>query len=76
MKDIFIMPDERELTQKEQKVIKELDRARPGLGAMAEKSIRANETTGWADIIADTPEAELTVREGFSSNSFMYRRIG
>jgi hypothetical protein len=69
------MTDTRPLTPKEQKVIQELDNARPGLGELAQKSI-LNESTGWAEIIADTPESELVVREGFSTNSFMYRRIG
>lgn len=66
----------RELTPKEQKVIQEFEAARPGLGAIAEANIRNNERTGWADIIADTPEDELVAGEGFASNSFMYRRIG
>ena len=67
---------ERELTEKEKKAIAEFDRARPGLGAIAESNIRNNDKTGWADIIADTPEDELVAGEGFSSNSFMYKRIG
>ncbi|MEH2214275.1 hypothetical protein [Nostoc sp.] len=64
------------LTPKEQKVVDEFEKARPGLGAIAEKNIRNNDKTGWAEIIADTPESELVAREGSSSNSFMYRRIG
>ncbi|MDZ8135139.1 MAG: hypothetical protein RM049_07520 [Nostoc sp. DedQUE04] len=64
------------LTPKEQKVVDEFESARPGLGAIAENNIRHNDKTGWAEIIADTPESELIVREGFSSNSFMYKRIG
>ncbi|MDZ7970820.1 MAG: hypothetical protein RM368_38850, partial [Nostoc sp. DedSLP03] len=60
------------LTPKEQKVVDEFENARPGLGAIAENNIRHNDKTGWADIIADTPESELVAREGFSSNSFMY----
>ncbi len=67
---------ERELTEKEKKVIAEFDHARPGLGAIAESNIRNNDKTGWAEIIADTPEDELVARDGFSSNSFMYKRIG
>lgn len=70
------MPEDRPLTPKEQKAITEFDRARPGLGAIAESNIRNNDKTGWADIIADTPEEELVAGEGFSSNSFMYKRIG
>ena len=64
------------LTPKEQKVVEEFEKARPGLGAKAETNIRNNDKTGWAEIIADTPENELVAREGFASNTFMYRRIG
>jgi len=64
------------LTPKEQKVVEEFEKARPGLGAVAESNIRNNNFTGWAEIIADTPEEELVAREGFASNTFMYRRIG
>lgn len=70
------MPENRPLTPKEQKVIDEFDRARPGLGEIAERNIRNSDKTGWAEIIADTPESELLAREGFSGNSFMYKRIG
>jgi hypothetical protein len=66
----------RELTPKEQKVVNEFEAARPGLGAIAENNIRNNDRTGWADIIDDTPEEELTVTEGTSSNSFIYKRLG
>jgi hypothetical protein len=66
---------DRQLTPKEQKVVDEFESARPGLGAIAENNIR-NNNTGWSDIIADTPEEELTVREGSGSNSFMYKRLG
>ncbi|MBD2202740.1 hypothetical protein H6G33_17835 [Calothrix sp. FACHB-1219] len=70
------MTNARQLTPKEQKVISEFESARPGLGKIAESNIRNNDQTGWADIIADTPEEELVAGEGFASNSFMYRRIG
>lgn len=70
------MTDTRPLTPKEQKVIEQFESARPGLGQIAESNIRNNDKTGWADIIADTPEEDLVVREGTSSNSFMYRRVG
>lgn len=70
------MPEDRPLTPKEQKVIAEFEQACPGLGAIAESNIRNNDKTGWAEIIADTPEEELIAREGSSSNSFMYKRIG
>ena len=61
------MTENRPLTPKEQKVIAEFDRARPGLGEMTERNIRNNDKTGWAEIIADTPESELIARVGFSS---------
>lgn len=69
------MTEPRELTPKEQKVIDEFEAARPGLGAIAENNI-LSDSTGWSEIIADTPENELVAGEGFSSNSFMYRRLG
>ena len=70
------MTNDQPLTPKEQKVIQEFESARPGLGAMAESNIRNNDKTGWAEIIADTPEEELVAREGSANNSFMYKRIG
>ncbi|MBE9210520.1 hypothetical protein IQ244_29265 [Nostoc sp. LEGE 06077] len=68
------MTEHRPLTPKEQKVVDEFETARPGLGAIAESNIRNNHVTGWADIIADTPEEELVVRDDFRSNS-MYKRL-
>jgi hypothetical protein len=70
------MATNRPLTSKEQKVIEQFESARPGLGAIAQNNILNNDKTGWADIIADTPEGELVVSEGSASNSFVYRRIG
>ncbi len=70
------MATNRPLTPKEQKVIEQFESARPGLGAIAQDNIFNNDKTGWADIIADTPEEELVVSEGSASNSFIYRRIG
>ncbi|PHJ55759.1 hypothetical protein VF14_36745 [Nostoc linckia z18] len=70
------MATNRPLTPKEQKVIEQFESARPGLGAIAQNNILNNDKTGWADIIADTPEEELVVSEGSASNSFVYRRIG
>ncbi|MEH2342544.1 MAG: hypothetical protein V7K22_12965 [Nostoc sp.] len=64
------------LTPKEQKVVEEFEKARPGLGAIAENNIRNNDKTGWAEIIADTPESELVSRDGSATNSFIYKRIG
>ncbi|HYX19058.1 MAG TPA: hypothetical protein VE944_32850 [Nostoc sp.] len=64
----------RELTDKEKKAIAEFERTCPSLGAMAEKNIRS-EATGWAEIIAETPDEELIARQGFTSNSFIYKRI-
>ncbi|WP_414546081.1 hypothetical protein [Nostoc sp. CCY0012] len=66
----------RPLTPKEQKVVNEFEAARPGTGAIAENNIRHNDKTGWADIIADTPENEIKVSEGTGSNSFIYKRLG
>lgn len=70
------MNNDQPLTPKEQKVVDEFENARPGLGAKAENNIRNNDKTGWAEIIADTPESELVARVGSSTNSFMYKRIG
>ncbi len=65
-----------ELTDKEQKVIKVFEEARPGLGAIAEQNIRTS-TTGWREIVADMDESEIVCREGHNSNNgFMYRHIG
>ncbi|MEH1992356.1 hypothetical protein [Nostoc sp.] len=65
-----------QLTPKEQKVVEEFEKARPGLGAIAESNIRNNDKSGWAEIIADTPESELVARDGSATNSFIYKRIG
>jgi hypothetical protein len=70
------MINDQPLTPKQQKVVEEFEKARPGLGAIAEANIRNNDKTGWAEMIADTPESELVVRDGSSTNTFMYRRIG
>jgi hypothetical protein len=67
---------DRPLTAKEQKVVDTFFQAQSELGALAERNIRNNDHTGWADIIADTPDEELVIRSGTASNSFMYRRIG
>jgi hypothetical protein len=71
----FTMTNARPLTPKEQKVIQEFESARPGLGTIAQSNI-LNDKTGWADIIADTPEEELVISEGSAANSFIYGRIG
>lgn len=63
------------LTPKEQKVVEEFERAQPGYGAIATQNI-TNQNTGWSQIIADMPEAEIKAETGTASNSFMYRRIG
>ncbi|MBH8575745.1 hypothetical protein I8752_22610 [Nostocaceae cyanobacterium CENA369] len=70
------MTEDRSLTPKEQKVVDEFEKACPGMGEIAERNIRDNQSTGWADIIADTPDDHLVAKEGFSSNSFIYKRIG
>ncbi|BAT53766.1 hypothetical protein NOS3756_27290 [Nostoc sp. NIES-3756] len=67
---------DRQLTPKEQIVVNEFEKMRPGTGAIAKNNIVNNDQTGWADIIADTPDEELKATEGFSSNSFMYKRLG
>ncbi len=64
------------LTPKEQNVVEAYESARPELGALAERNIRNNERTGWADIIADTADEDLVIRSGTASNTFIYRRIG
>jgi hypothetical protein len=67
---------EKPLTSKEQKVIEAFESARPGLGRIIEASIRHNDTTGTADMIADMDEADIVVTESSASNTFIYRRIG
>jgi hypothetical protein len=63
------------LTPKEQKIVKEFEEARPGLGAIALQNI-TNPNTGWAENIADIPETEIKAQTGTASNSFIYRRAG
>jgi hypothetical protein len=63
------------LTPKEQKVVEEFERARPGYGKIAIQNI-TSPYTGWAESIADTLPTEIEVKTGTASNSFMYRRIG
>lgn len=53
------MTKNRQLTPNEKKVIEEFESDRPGLGAIAERNIRHNHKTGWAEIIANTSEEEL-----------------
>lgn len=50
------------LTPKEQKVVDEFDKARPGMGDQVEKGIRSPDT-GFREIIADTPVNELVLRQ-------------
>ena len=63
------------LTPKEQKVVEEFERARPGHGEIATQNI-INPNNGWSEVIADMPEVEIKADTGTASNSFMYRRIG
>lgn len=63
------MTENRPLTPKEEKVVKEFESARPGLGAIAERNIRHNDKTGWAEIIADTAEEELVYKAEVSHDS-------
>lgn len=58
----------RPLTAKEQKVIQEFDKARPGLGDLAERNIRNNQHTGWADIIAEMKEEDIKVKTDSEAN--------
>lgn len=55
------MTENRDLTPKEQQVIEEFDRARPGLGEQVERDIRSP-SSGYAEIIADTPDSELVLK--------------
>lgn len=52
----------KDLTAKEQKVIEEFSKVRPDLGALAERNIRNNQYTGWADIIAEMKEEDIKVK--------------
>ena len=52
----------KDLTPKEQKVIQEFSKVRPDLGVIAERNIRNNEYTGWADIIAEMKEEDIKVK--------------
>ncbi len=63
------------LTPKEQKVVEEFEKARPGYGEVATQNITSS-YTGWAESIADMAEGEIKAQTGTASNSFMYRRIG
>jgi hypothetical protein len=67
---------EKDLTDKEKKVIEAFESARPGLGAIVESNIRNNDKTGWAESIASLDESEIKAGESTATNSFMYRRIG
>jgi hypothetical protein len=55
---------DRHLTEKEQKVVAEFEKAQLGLGDRAKRNILNNDRTGWADIIADTPIDQLQVKQG------------
>jgi hypothetical protein len=50
---------DRPLTHKEQLAIQQFEKLRPGSGQRAEKNIRNNHLTGWADIIAQMTEEEI-----------------
>lgn len=67
---------DRQLTEKEQKVINEFEKVCPSLGAMAKANILNNHLTGWAEIIAEMSDEEILISSGFSSNSFSYQHIG
>jgi len=69
--NIMDSKNQRPLTHKERLVVEIFDSARPGLGAMAKNSILNNDKTGWADIIADTPEGKLV--EGTGTRTWYLR---
>jgi hypothetical protein len=71
----LLQPPERQLTQKEQKVVDALEKSRPGLGDVAKANI-LKPNSDWAEQISQMPEDELQVRTAFVSNSFSYRHIG
>jgi hypothetical protein len=50
----------RELTPKEQLVIQEFDKLRPGTGAIAQQNI-LNPNSGWSAIIDEMSESEIQV---------------
>ncbi len=57
-----------DLTPKEQKVIQEFSKVRPDLGAIAERNIRNNDRTGWADIIAEMNEEDIKIKKDPEAN--------
>lgn len=66
----------RQLTHKEQMVVDEFEKLRPGTGPIAEQNIRS-EYTGWAEIIEQMSEKDIKVTESISKpNSFCYPHIG
>jgi hypothetical protein len=63
------------LTPKQQKVVEEFEKARPGYGAIALQNI-LNPNSGWAEIAESMEMEEIAVSEGFNSNSgFMHRYL-
>lgn len=52
---------DRDLTAKEQKVIEEFDRVRPGLGEQVERDIR-NPNSGYAEIVESTPYEDILLK--------------
>lgn len=63
------------LTTKEQMVVDEFEKMRPGTGAIARQNI-LNQSSGWRKIIAEMSEEEIKVTESISRpNSFCYRHI-
>jgi uncharacterized protein YjgD (DUF1641 family) len=51
---------------------------RSSRNALAQRNILNNAKTGWADIVAEMSDEEITagITGGTSSNSFMYKHIG
>lgn len=58
----------KDLTPKERKVIQEFSKIRPNLGEIAERNIRNNDCTGWADIIAEMPEESIKIHRDSEAN--------
>ncbi len=52
---------DRPLTYKEQLAIQQFEKLRPGSGEQAKRNILNNHLTGWADIIADMTEEQITL---------------
>lgn len=52
---------DRPLTYKEQLVVEQFDKLRPGYGEIARRNILNNHLTGWADIANEMTEEQITL---------------